>query len=1351
LIRRLLIGVLVAFIALATVLTVLLGTEPGTRWLIKRGADLAPGALHIEQVGGTLLRGVDLQGIRFEDDGLSLRIERLELRINAAALFAARLAITRLNLHGLDLHTRPDPDPAPAEPFRMPEAITLPLAIDLSPARFTDLHLNFGDAQPLVIDEIRLAASIDGNSARIRILTVDAPDFALDFTARSGLSLPYPLEAELAWQINLPETLADGLAATEASGRIHLSGDLDRLTLSHQVTAPLRLSGEGELLDLLTHPGWDLSHQWEAFTWHLPEQGEVHLDAGRLLSAGTLEDHRLELDTAVTPLDYPRQHVRLDARGDSQAVSELSLELEGEAGRLELSGSARWLPTPAWDLTVTGRELNPELASPELPGRLNLDARITGTLDDDGLLSLDVDALELAGTLRDETLHLQGGASLQGTEITTPGLTLTMDGGTLTLAGSGGWAPQPHWDLRLSGRGLDPGPWLEDWPGQLDLELESAGRLEEGLAVHGEVLLSRLQGTLAGHEISARGEASLQGQGLSTPGLRLEVDGTHLGLSGEAHWAPIPRWNLRVSADDLDPGLIDGQLAGRLNLRAQSEGRLDPDTGMEASIQLERVDGLMRDYPVSGQGSARISGGNRLTTPGLEVRLGDNRLDVRGEAALDAADLHYRIDAPALDALWPGLRGRLSGEGQLSGNWRQPDLDLQLTGTDLGYQAWSLARLNLEARGSFQTDRPMNLNLALEGAARDGQILIENLLLTGRGHSDAHELSLTARSPEGDLGLGIRGRLTDAPGWSGRVNRLNLNDTRLGNWSLDGPAALTADAVNARLDPLCLTQDGARLCLEGQRDPVTGLEASLDLGELPLERFAEFLPDNLELEGLLGANARLQLRDSLSLEAQARVAESRMHVLDLDGERETIPFRDLGIDARLSNGELQARAALSFMEQGQASAELTASPEGTTHRLDGQARADLNELRWLELFAPQVRDPRGRLRADLTLGGTLADPAFSGQLRLQDGHLGIPEAGLELEDIQIEASAEGVDRLTITGQVRSGPGQLELTGEFGLAETGEPWAELRLVGERFQAVRLPEAQVFISPDLAMALAGREIRLSGELAVPEATIELRELPPQAVSVSRDEVIVDAEESAPPWEVHTQVNLSLGDQVSLSGFGLSARLTGQVDVEDSPARPARVEGEIRIEDGRYRAYGQDLSVERGVLVFQGPADNPGLDIRAVRRVPAYNVTAGLAIGGTLQDPRSRVFSTPTMEDSEAMSYLLTGRPLSGASEADANILAAAITAYGVEQGGMMTQQIGQAVGLDEFTLDAEGDLDQSALMMGKQLSSRLYARYTVGLFERASSLMLRYTLTRSLSLETQSSGEAQSMDLIYRLER
>lgn len=1350
--RRVLFGALIAFIMLATLLTVLLGTEPGTRWVIHQGSALAPGELRIEQVEGTLLRGVTLQGIRFEDESASASLERLEIRINANALFLARLAITRLELHGLDLHTRPDPDPAPAEPFQIPEAIRLPLAIDLSPAHFTDLRLSFGDADPLVIHEIHLAASADRDAARIRTLTVDAVDFDLDLSARAGLALPYPMQAELAWRVRLPEAAALGLDAEEASGRVRIEGDLERLTLSHGIEAPLRLSGEGEFHTLLNTPAWDLAHHWEAFTWQVPEQGPIAVEAGRLLSTGNLDDHRLELHTTVTPLDYPAQRIELTGRGDAEHLAELSLAISGEVGRLGLAGSARWLPLPAWDLAVTGRDLDPGQASPELPGRLDLDTRVSGALDADGLLSLDLQDLDLSGMLRGETLRLSGEARLRDTELSIPGLTLSVDGGRLTLEGIGGWAPQPHWDLRLAARDLDPGPWLEDWPGRLDLDLSAAGRLEADLAVHGEVQLSRLQGRLAGHRVSGRGEAALQGHGLSTPGLHLEVDAARLSVTGEAHWSPELRWNLRLSGDDLDPGLIDPRLAGRLNLRAATEGRLDAETGAAASLELERLDGRLRDYPVSARGSARVSEGRRLTSPGLEARLGANRLELRGEAALDTADLHYRLDAPELSALWPELRGRLTGQGRLAGHWQRPDLDLTLEGAELGFETWSLQRLALEARGGLEPQRPLVLNLVINDVAMDGDTLVENLLLSGRGHAENHELNLSARTREGDLGLGLRGRLTEAPGWAGRITRLNLSETRLGTWTLDGRPALEADAERARLAPLCLTQEAARLCLEGERTPATGLQARLDLDDLSLAWLADVLPENLELEGRIEASARLALLDTLSVELQAGAPQTQMHVLLPDGDRETIPFRDLNLAASLSDGRLDASTSLAFLEAGQASARLTAIPERGTHRLDGQARADLTELRWLEIFAPQVRDPRGRLQADLALTGTLADPEFRGRVNLAEGRMLIPDAGLELTDLNLQAAADGLDRLSLDGRVRSGPGELRLGGELGLADTGEPWANLTLAGERFQALRLPEAQVFISPDLAIALAGREIRLTGSLAVPEASIELRELPEQAVSVSRDEVIVDADAPAePPLEIHSRVSVTLGERVSLSGFGLSARLEGQLDVEDSPARPTRVEGEIRILDGRYRAYGQNLIVERGVLVFQGPADNPGLDIRAVRRVPAHDVTAGLAIGGTLQDPRSRVFSTPAMEDSEAMSFLLTGRPLSGASESDANVLAAAITSFGLEQGGMMTQQIGQAVGLDEFTVDAEGDLDQSALMMGKYLSARLYVRYSVGLFERASSFMLRYTLTRSLSLETQTSGEAQSMDLIYRRER
>nr|WP_274520635.1 translocation/assembly module TamB domain-containing protein [Ectothiorhodospira variabilis] len=335
--------------------------------------------------------------------------------------------------------------------------------------------------------------------------------------------------------------------------------------------------------------------------------------------------------------------------------------------------------------------------------------------------------------------------------------------------------------------------------------------------------------------------------------------------------------------------------------------------------------------------------------------------------------------------------------------------------------------------------------------------------------------------------------------------------------------------------------------------------------------------------------------------------------------------------------------------------------------------------------------------------------------------------------------------------MRSGPGALEVDGEVQLADGDMPII-INVRGDRFQAARRPDVQALVSPDLRITLIGQRAIVTGQVEIPEARVELVELPPQAVSVSRDELILDDEEEAgEALVVIARVRVILGDDVRISGYGLEARLTGDIAVQDSPGRPTRLVGEVRVAEGRYKAYGQDLTVERGIIVFQGPPENPGLNIRASRSVPAYDVVVGLEIGGTLEEPRSRVFSEPPMEDSDALAFLVTGRPLSGAGEGEATDIVSAVAMFGIERGGFITDRIGQEVGLDEFTVDTGTELEDSALMMGKYLSPRLFLRYSVGLFDRVNTVMLRYQLTRTLSLETRSSSEAQSMDLLYRRER
>ncbi len=45
-----------------------------------------------------------------------------------------------------------------------------------------------------------------------------------------------------------------------------------------------------------------------------------------------------------------------------------------------------------------------------------------------------------------------------------------------------------------------------------------------------------------------------------------------------------------------------------------------------------------------------------------------------------------------------------------------------------------------------------------------------------------------------------------------------------------------------------------------------------------------------------------------------------------------------------------------------------------------------------------------------------------------------------------------------------------------------------------------------------------------------------------------------------------------------------------------------GQINIPDGRFHAYGQDLIVRKGELLFSGPPDQPLLNIEAIRNPDA-----------------------------------------------------------------------------------------------------------------------------------------------------
>src|SRR5690554_7185219 len=106
----------------------------------------------------------------------------------------------------------------------------------------------------------------------------------------------------------------------------------------------------------------------------------------------------------------------------------------------------------------------------------------------------------------------------------------------------------------------------------------------------------------------------------------------------------------------------------------------------------------------------------------------------------------------------------------------------------------------------------------------------------------------------------------------------------------------------------------------------------------------------------------------------------------------------------------------------------------------------------------------------------------------------------------------------------------------------------------------------------------------------------------------------------------------------------------------------------EGGVYKGYGQDLTIDRGMINFHGELRNPGLNIVALRK--GLEVEAGVSVTGTARRPVIRLVSQPDVPDPAKLSWIMLGRAPSGEGGGDLAMLLPAAQAM---LGGNMTDSL------------------------------------------------------------------------------
>ncbi|MEM8549125.1 MAG: translocation/assembly module TamB domain-containing protein, partial [Pseudomonadota bacterium] len=270
-----------------------------------------------------------------------------------------------------------------------------------------------------------------------------------------------------------------------------------------------------------------------------------------------------------------------------------------------------------------------------------------------------------------------------------------------------------------------------------------------------------------------------------------------------------------------------------------------------------------------------------------------------------------------------------------------------------------------------------------------------------------------------------------------------------------------------------------------------------------------------------------------------------------------------------------------------------------------------------------------------------------------------------------------------------------------------------------------------------------VRVQGEASVDSADITLRALPANAVA-RNDDIVQEGDQAESTLPLDLDVSIDLGGATHLAGFGLDAQLEGDLRLRQTPTSELQGFGEVRAIDATYKAYGQSLTVARGVLRFDGPLERPDLDIRAIRDVEEVRV--GVDITGPPTGLQSSLFSQPDLPEVDILSLLLTGRRLDNASASEGDALSNAAITLGLKRAFAVSGAIRDTLGLDTLTVAGGGS--EGRVLAGKQLSERLYLQYAYGVFDQVSSVLLRLQINSRLTLES-TTGDEQSVDLIYRV--
>ena len=910
------------------------------------------------------------------------------------------------------------------------------------------------------------------------------------------------------------------------------------------------------------------------------------------------------------------------------------------------------------------------------------------------------------------------------------------------------------WALQLQAVNRTPGPWDKSRLPIATLATSAEWR-------NGAVLVKSLNAKLGGGELIASGQS-----------------------------AGTQTWAFQAALKNVNPQALYTQLAA-LPLEGQAKGSWDAllagGTLALSTLELRtseaQLGGTLNFAPASRGGKADLN----LTAPGLVAKVqgdlrkttGKGELTVRAQNA--ALAMAWMKKLPGMPAAFKGAT--VAGNGDITaawqGGWQDPSVQARL----------NLPTLDVNQPSSAPSTTPTVLKFRAIEAAVNGKLSQASVTAQGRLEAGQRRYALQAAAEGGK----------NNTAWQGLLKQftLRMDDPELGagTWQLATRSAVPLKWITNQSNSGIFESGAGEALLSA---PVQGAPAVIawqpikwQAGQLITAGKVTGLPmawielitgpqtagiglkGNLVFEGAWDARLgdTLALKASLSRSSgditvqpegtegagQRIAAGVRQASINLDslGEAVTLSLRWDSERAGTVDGLLKTRLAKSSADGWQ-------WPQDAP--LTGQMKAQLPRIGVWSALAPPGWRLRGSLAADVFMSGTHAAPQLTGDLQANDLALRSVVDGIEFGNGKLRARLDGnrmrITEFTLQGAGDKGAGgMLTAQGEAAWVN-GQPSATLDAKLDRLRASLRSDRQVTLSGNLQTMLAAKQTQITGSLKVDQAQFIL---PEEGAPQLGDDVVVrgtvaarkpgDAPlpKAANDRSLKLGIQLDLGQDLRVSGKGLNTLLRGTLALTGDSLTQPRLVGTVNTFAGNYRAYGQQLDVERGALRFTGPLDNPTLDILAIRpNLAQAGQRVGVQILGTALLPRVSLYAQPDLPDAEKLSWLALGRASATGGGEAALLQQAAVALLGSKNGGM-SGGLASSLGLDELSYrgassNADGTTSEGAVTLGKRFSRNFYAAYERSVSGALGTLFVFYDLSQRFTIRAQA-GQQSAVDLIF----